>query len=121
MREIKFRAWLKETKEMIEVDDIRFLKPLTINTTSAWRLEDEIVLMQYTGLKDRNVREIYEGDILQRNNGSKYVVVFENGCFKLKPIGKHSEISTIAYAKHEPIEIIGNIYENPDLLKEETK
>ena len=121
MRQIKFRAFIEPLNSMIQVSKLTLA---TSGDVMVWINDTfyfdghEAHLMQYTGLKDKNGKEIYEGDILQRNNGSKYVVVFENGCFKLKPIGKHSEISTIAYAKHEPLKIIGNIYENPELLEE---
>ena len=134
MREIKFRAWLKETKEMVEVDDIRFSEPLMINTTSAWRLEDEIVLLQYTGLRDKNGREIYEGDIvvikrvitrwkhereileaLKRRN-PKFVIVFEEGTFECKAKGEFAH-SLSFLCKYCDIEVIGNIYEHKHLLE----
>lgn len=57
MREIKFRAWEKNLEEMIPVYDINFKKRM-INTDSPWRFFDEIELMQYTGLKDKNSKEI---------------------------------------------------------------
>ena len=51
MREIKFRAWLKETKEMIPVYQIDFNNGI-INSESAWRMESEYILEQFTGLHD---------------------------------------------------------------------
>lgn len=71
MREIKFRAWEKNLKEIIPVHSIDFEKKM-INTESAWRFFNEIELMQYTGLKDKNGKEIYEGDILHAFEDGHY-------------------------------------------------
>lgn len=122
MREIKFRAWVKETKEMFVVDDIDF-DFSQISTTSVWRSFEEVELMQYTGLKDKNGVEIYEGDVLTSNvqpckmvnpiKDGYGVVRFENGMFKLGAISLVTFISKM--------EVIGNIYENPELLEREAE
>ena len=72
---------------------------------------------QDTGLKDKNGKEIYEGYILKRLNGFIYQTIFENGRFKMVPINTKSLEISIGYSGHEPIEVIGNIYENRELLK----
>ena len=80
--------------------------------------EEDVILMQYTGLKDKNGKEIYEGDIIKSiANGYRYVVVFRNGIFRMKSIGSYMDIATVGFTKHEPFVIIGNIFENPELLE----
>jgi len=92
---------------------------------------DNIILMQYTGMKDKNGREIYEGDIVRDfgflgNEEERIgIVVWDDECvpvgFNIKPIkGKWADEMGYWW-KWEELEIIGNVYENPELLKEEEK
>jgi len=117
MREIKLRAWYKKDGEMrspLEIWDIHLL---------AGRREDYI-LMQYTGLKDKNDKEIYEGDIL--NNGHYKTRVYWNehtGSWSHKSTNVDDAlyiyvVSNRTVDQKLSFEIIGNIYENPDLMKE---
>lgn len=103
-REIKFRAW-GMSKTMRSWEE---LKPLHVSTIFSKSVGYH--LMQYTGLKDKNGNEIYEGDIVMLG-GSKEpkVMEFKGGSFILG----HIYHGTEAYR----MEIIGNIYEHPDLLK----
>ncbi|MFJ5713143.1 YopX family protein [Neobacillus sp. NPDC093127] len=115
MREIKFRAWEKNLKEIIPVHEINFENRM-INTKSVWRLFDEIELMQYTGLKNKNGKEIYEGDIV------KYKPMFGNGNYITAVVeySEHAEWCLGWQPLHGVVhkcEVIGNIYENPDLLE----
>lgn len=111
MREIKFRAWLKEKHKMINVNDIN-LKEKDVN--EGFFSFYEIELMQYTGIKDKNGKEIYEGDIVFIENGFYYKIVFENASFKAK-YGQYP--LTINLNEIAPYcEVVGNIYENPELL-----
>ena len=64
MKQVKFRAWEKSSKEMIEVYDIDFAGGI-INFNTAWRGLEEVELMQYTGLKDKNGKERYFDDIVK--------------------------------------------------------
>ena len=71
---------------------------------------------QFTGLHDRNGAKIYEGDIIADNSGTLYFSVFENGCFDFRDQhgkGIANPIATISV-------IVGNIFENKDLMKGET-
>ena len=107
MREIKFRAWHKIGKEM--VSDITHLD------------DDDYIYMQFTGLKDKNDKEIFEGDIVQNVGMPEYqkvgVVEFEGGKFVVIPIktNKDKKYKGDLYYWDE---VIGNIYENPELLEE---
>ena len=126
MREIKFRAWIKEVDEIREVEYInfwekkisyphKFCKEYYLNADF-----DEIELMEYTGLKDMKGKEIYEGDILFESFGEKYYkVVFENGSFRAEFEGDFEEHSfDLIDVVAQGCEVVGNIYENPELIKE---
>lgn len=114
MREINFRAWEKTLKEIIPVNNIDF-QARQINVNSAWRTFDEVVIMQFTGLKDKNGNEIYEGDIAKTSLGTIFVVEWdEDNC---RFLGFTRE-ELIVYVDRRPlVEVIGNIHQNPELLK----
>ena len=131
-REIKFRAWDKETKSMIkEVWEIG----LKSNYNQPWLIGDDkrtdnFELMQYTGLKDKNGKEIYENDIIRvnddRDGDRTYEVIFEKGCYWGNCIytprittPQKTLLCDLDFFVHQSQEIIGNIYENPELLNKE--
>ena len=111
MRAIKFRAWDK-----------------TLNKIHSWStIENHFTLeelldtnffeaMQYTGLKDKNGVEIYEGDILSYF-GFEYEVTFEESAFGWSEDGQFYAFAEMAIDEIEKTKIIGNIYENPELAK----
>ena len=120
-RQIKFRAWDKDHKRMIThfmVDAVT--GNLFFDTEDGdfqeWTQDECGSLMQFTGLLDKNGREIYEGDVIQRWDGKKQVMEYSkfyhsDGWESLKGIGFSTEMDL------EDIEVIGNIHENPELLK----
>lgn len=124
MREIKFRAWLKEEKIMGEVLGIDILhKEIFFSNEDANCYEHtdfkDIELMQYTGLKDKNNKEIYEGDILKLrdNHGIQLVKYHDEWSAFIVESQKDTSVGVLGlYFDKEDFEIIGNAYENPELL-----
>lgn len=132
--DIKFRAWLKEEKKMVNVETIDFtdksMQYLEKNEIiDAYLLRrmifDDVELMQYTGQKDKNSKEIYEGDILKYNfpydgrlkHVSPVKFLETEASFGLKDI-YGNEIQLYRITANNYFEVIGNIYENPELLEE---
>lgn len=128
MKEIKFRAWVKDRKAIFEVVLINYVtKKVTYLLERVGHLLSirdakfyDVELMQYTGLKDKNNKEIYEGDILFESFGERYYkVVFENGGFRAEFKGDFDEHSfDLIDVVAQGCEIVGNIYENPELMEE---
>lgn len=135
MNNLKFRAWDKKHKEMFEVIKIEFNPNLICMAKKpAWiviRTKNEIELMQSTGLKDKNGKEIFEGDIVNCGylfNGSPFdeldeyeeekgVVKFLNCGFNIK-FKNDTNLFIDIMESCEDIEVIGNIYENKELLEQ---
>lgn len=120
MREIKFRAWDKINKDMFNVESINFQERKVYRDIVSYREFNDIELMQYTGLKDMRGKEIYEGDILFESFGERYYkVVFENASFRAEAEGDFEEYSLdLIDIVAQGCEVVGNIYENPELIKE---
>ncbi|EAF7016584.1 hypothetical protein AVO90_13640 [Listeria monocytogenes] len=115
MREIEFRAWDKEVKEMDynpSVIEIWQNKP--INEQFRLESEEKLVWMQYTGLKDKNGKKIFEGDVGWDEHNECYgVVKFEEGKF----LYVWENIAEDLWEVADSIEIYGNIHENLELLE----
>lgn len=128
MREIKFRAWDKEDEVMIDwfwlsSEGYLYETPATVYDTPHLELErnDDLIAMQYTGLKDAKGVEIYEGDIINyERRGKEQVGIVEyyaSACSFLLS-DTHLLLSAGAFVPYFVGEVIGNIYENPELLEE---
>lgn len=136
-RKIKFRAWNEYLKKMFKIGQITLEKGL-------WNYEPEnrefigmsipyqpsLILMQYTGLHDKNGKEIYEGDIVLYED---WEMAYEGGgndsfinkgiieyvecncCFNVTE-RQTVELQDVLYKDNESLEVIGNIYDNPELL-----
>ena len=128
MREIKFRAWHKPTQLMDDVALIDFYNdkigtlyadPFVQGESMKKYSFNEIVLMQSTGLKDKNGVEIFEGDIVENTTqrvylGHRFEVSWNGGyaCFQLLNGGKSSNVPLIQ--DFMSYEVVGNIYENQE-------
>ena len=132
----KIRAWDKEYEVMtdwfwLSSEGDLYEEPVTVYDTPHLEIErnDDLIVMQYTGLKDKNGVEIYVGDFVlnykkvTRNKKTTMVEDYwevyykkEYGQFLLRSANKVRHLSFAA-----ELEISGNIYENPELLKEQNK
>ena len=137
MRTIKFRAWDRKKKVMFYITkylDYRwfeiFFEGWNLSATSGHPNKEILTsyldgeLMQFIGVKDKEKKEIYEGDIYTlkykmnyRKREDKCKVVFENAQFVGKCLCGCNQDRQIHNSKKFKVEIIGNIYENPELLR----
>ena len=122
-----FRAWDKTYKKMYEVDEIHWNCgefDFIGDAITFKRGADEVELMQSTGLHDKNGKEIFEGDILgiETDEGVLNVNIFWDSkhalfMFESKKYNEEELLAELVEDNTYPFEIIGNIYENPELLE----
>lgn len=137
-REIKFRFWDLEKQEMLNhsIDGITqhcLGKSLTTNIHPLITINGDYfipnfckscIAMQFIGMKDEYGVEIFEGDILSSKSGKKFEVIFIDGGFRRKQIEFNYHYTPYCLSEgdirlHE-IKVVGNIYQNPELLSSET-
>lgn len=124
-RDIKFRVWDSQENTMFYNEDI-----LSISFSENFiRIEnekyafnsylDEVILMQYIGIKDCNGKKIYVADIVEDNFGDRYEVVFEDYKFNLKDFycGCFDNPNDGFSELRDKLKVIGNIFEDGDLME----
>lgn len=122
----KYRAWDKIDKEMYLVDEINFnrgeFESIGYGITFL-RGADKVELMQSTGLKDKNGQEIFEGDLVRQvrtqptteNEIVVGIVTMIEGAWLI--MNDSEQLASYLWSETDTNEIIGNIYENPELLE----
>ena len=138
MREIKIRAWDKIQKKMIYPELFNFNgKTFKESAKHLIRPLKEVILIQSTGLKDKNGKEIWEGDIVKSIYASTHVHSVDGGrhkeeimvvrwdtcnpCFVMEDINNKNNIEyDFICCNLRTNEVIGNIYENPELLEKKS-
>ena len=112
-RVIKFRAWSPKDKLMCWFPERKMDDGTIFNYCEP---HESFILMQYTGLKDKNGKEIYEGDIVQgEKDFVKGVVQFNESGYWM--VMGHHELSNFFEWDSINFEVIGNIHENPELME----
>ena len=140
MERLKFKIWDKKNKKFLVkcIDNIGINDKQCIDTNEFknnvfsyldWengsiRLNSKkYVVLQYIGLKDKNCKEIYEGDIIKDMDNLYYKVIYikESACFVFSPIRKDTKIKfsfSFRKSNNREMEVVGNIFENRDFYKD---
>jgi uncharacterized phage protein (TIGR01671 family) len=121
MREIKFRAWIADRQEMskpfglLDIDS-GFAAP-DGDWGKSFDLEEAPPIMQFTGYYDVNGREIYEGDVVRGQGAKNYRIEYHYGCYGGMVGADETGEGSVRLAHIESPVVLGNIYENPELVK----
>lgn len=123
----RYRAWLKKDKEMIDVDEIHFNNGELdyIGDAITWMCKkNDFVLMQSTGLTDKNGKEIFEGDILSIETDEENVKVEVSWdskhalfIFESKKYNEKEALGELFEDNSYPFKIVGNVWEDPELAE----
>lgn len=118
-REIKFRAWDKHHNSMEYINDLYWFEENGIHDFN----DDNYIFMQNTGLKDKNGKEIYDNDIVKVTWGSGKIVFYEVkycgslGYHYLRDTKNKEDDDIICIYDCSQMDVIGNAFDNPELLK----
>jgi uncharacterized phage protein (TIGR01671 family) len=130
MRELKFRVWDKfmkcwwcEDSQYLQMDGKK-IHPAPWSTLSADLPDENIIIQQYTGLKDTNCKDIYEGDIIQLEGSPiSYSIEWDKYQWAINAHGALGydpdwNIQPFNHCVYERAIVVGNVFENSDLLKQ---
>ena len=127
MRDLEFRAWWKDTKRFLDCDEwyMTCSGAKYLHYAVMPYKDDNFIIEQFTGLKDKNGQKIFEGDIVKYDDGDAYGVCSFNGCFGIKNRNLSVLYSSYTFNDNDlysstgklRLEVIGNIHENPELLE----
>lgn len=120
MREIKFRAWDIDRKEMYYIDDFYWFEEEGVHDSDGDGHHANYELTQFTGLCDKNDKGIYEGDIIMGNSYGEYPLIIKwddeySGFYCHDPRGDWEDHLNMKEATEG--KVVGNIYENHELLE----
>lgn len=124
MRELKFRVWDTFAKKMTYPEGVIFtngkgrgvISEGVITFSYCLNADGRDIFMQYTGLCDKNGKEIYEGDIVRTNDKKTWEIIFHGARFYANGLCIGQGARRLIDC---PFEVIGNIYENPELMEGE--
>ena len=134
MREILFRGKRTDNGEWVYGVPTKDSHGETVMVESVYECEEyncrganclyvnENTVGQYTGLTDKNGKTIFEGDIVKGHWGTIFTIFYDETCLQLRTRSQLGiERDTDYYQGYNDIEVIGNIYDNPELLRSETE
>ncbi len=117
MREVKFRFWDIFNKMLHYSKETGYLNSFFDKYYACAEAENGVILEQFTGLHDKNGVEIYEGDILEGNWRTIFLVYYDADFLQFRALLSNGHNREIDYYSYKNIEVIDNIHQDPELLK----